>query len=383
MVPRGTKTVKGAIAVLAVLLLTGCAASPGSPPSPSMPTATPAPAIPPESELASSTTATPAPSDARQPPDPRLADLTWVALDPETSAWILGIGPDASWRPELGDRGHATANFGRFAVVIAGGDTPTVGIGHPATRTLTQIASPFDGPPFDAVVDPSGEWLFLHAGANGVDEGVVALNPRTAEQRVLAPRSKLKNSNDVRNHLLWSPTGDTLVSTLCDLRRFLVDVIDVRAMTATRLHSPFAAVAATDRYLVGSGPEGSLWQVLDLTAGEITPLGLDRAAFVTGLVPIDDTHVALNVKLGGTSSIVVADLASGEQRVLHTETLTGDEAEPELALMRHEVIDGRYLLVSASRSFSDLLSEHPEPPAIHLLDIESGTLVGTQLTIAP
>lgn len=370
-------------------LVAGCVAPAGSSASPETvesPVSTPGP-------TASVPHATPESTDAQtteaaDTPDAQLARMTWVARDPDTGAWILGVGADAGWRVALGDDGHARPDFGWFATISTNQNPPSVGIGDPSNDKLVDTPSPFDDPPSDARVDRSGRWLFLHAGADGLDQGVVALDPRTGDERVLVAPSKV-DTTYARNSLLWSPTGDTLVSTLCDLEQCLVDVIDVASMTSKRLDKPFPAVAATDQYLVGHGPEGDAWRAFDLDTGTIITLPVDPVAQVWTVLAVDDTTAVLDTFVGRTYSIVAIDLATGESRTVHSETVA-DEGAPAMQLvkpsarsMTQPAEGSLFVPVASSNSFSVAMAEAGTWPVVQLLDLASGELASAKLVIEP
>ncbi len=192
-----------------------------------------------------------------------------------------------------------------------------------------------------------------------------------------------------RNCLLWSQTGDTLVSTLCNLEQCLVDVIDVGSMTSKRLDKPFPAVAATDQYLVGHGPEGDAWRALDLDTGKITTLPVDPVVQVWTVLTVDDTMAVLDTYLGGQYAIVAIDLATGEARTLRSESVPEEESpavqlmKPSARAMTQPAEGSLFVPVASSNSFSVAMAEAGTWPVVELLDLESGELASAKLTIAP
>jgi hypothetical protein len=206
------------------------------------------------------------------------------------------------------------------------------------------------------------------------------LDPRSAETRVLVPPAKVEVDYE-RYLLLWSPTGRMLVSTLCNFESCFVDIIDAGSMTSTRLDQRFAPLAVTDRYLIGRQRADREWAVLDLETGKISDLAVDDSAQVGTVVPIDDSHLALDLYANETYSIVVADLATGDQRTIHQRVLDGDD-EGGIVLMKVAPADPTHLVVSASGTFSDLLAEHRSAPKVQLLDVATGDLTGSPLTLS-
>lgn len=327
------------------------------------------------------------PSPAPGSPDAHLAAMTWVATDPDSGAWILGVGADAGWQPDLGDRGRVTTNWGRFATVSTKGQSdpgigthPRVGIADPDTRSIVEMVAPFGGNTITPRVDPTGRWLFVTAGSQGADAGIVALDPRSAETRVIVPPAKVQGDYE-RYLLLWSPTGKTLVSTLCNFQSCFVDLIDAGSMTSSRLDQQFAPLAVTDRYLIGRQSADRAWAALDLATGKISELAVEPSAQVGTLVPIDDSHVALDLYANGTYSIVVVDLVTGDQRTIHQVELDGDD-DPAIVLMKVPPVDPAHLVVSASSTFADLLGDHRSAPTVQLLDVGTGDLAGSPLTLS-
>ncbi len=242
------------------------------------------------------------------------------------------------------------------------------------------MVAPFGGNTITARVDPTGRWLFVTAGSQGADAGVMALDPRSAETRVLVPPAKVPGDHE-RYLLLWSPTGKTLVSTLCNFQSCFVDIIDAGSMTSTRLGQQFAPLAVTDRYLIGRQRADREWAAFDLATGKISDLAVDESAQVGTVIPIDDSHVALDLYANGTYSIVVADLATGDQRTIHQRVLDGDD-EGGIVLMKVAPADSTHLMVSASGTFSDLLADHRSAPMVQLLDVATGDLAGSPLSVS-
>jgi hypothetical protein len=120
--------------------------------------------------------------------------------------------------------------------------------------------------------------------AGGVDFGVVRLDLSSGELAVLVspgPPSDLPGPFE-RAPFHWSPTGQTLVSAMCNQVTCVSDVIDVTTWTSTRIVN-FVTQASTDEYLLGySSREDPGWRVFDLANGNSDSVAPEVAAAYDG-----------------------------------------------------------------------------------------------------
>ena len=289
---------------------------------------------------------------------------SWTAIDPGSGDWIVGRGASANWLLELGE-GNARADWGAVAFVRTNAGAASVGLATAESPSAAEFPIPFKTRTTDATVDRNTAYLFVHGGAQGRDEGVVAIEIATGRVIPLIDPGPIA-PDDERNYLLWSPSGNTLFSTVCDLERCLVDVIDAASLSARRLAQPFPTVAATDAYLLGQD-EGR-WTVLDLAAGTTRPAAIDPTWDPRSIVAADDTHVLFDYQVGGQYVVGMVDLVTG------TTTRVFTTADLGLRLNRLPVVDGRWAFLGPDGSISDSLARDGEYPSVAVLDIDSGTV---------
>jgi len=110
--------------------------------------------------------------------------------------------------------------------------------------------------------DPTGEVLVVAdetVGVLGIDVGHGAVD-------VVVPT--VVRGQD-RGEVLWSPTGESVAAPRCDESTCTTEVIDTRTWTPVTVVGPFAPLALTDEYIIGTaGTDGRQLAVIDLATGE-------------------------------------------------------------------------------------------------------------------
>lgn len=302
----------------------------------------------------------------------------WVAEDAESGEWMIGIGRWSGWSVDLG-RGHAVANW-RFAATLRDdGQASWAGIADPSTRDLREFQLPFRGETVAVRADPSGGRLFVHGGEDGRDFGALAIDTQSGAVQTMIEGGDLGPSEQ-RNFLLWSATGNTLVSTICDLEQCQADLIDPATLETRRLPGTLAVVAVTDGYLLGHAAAGADWVVFDLARDAASVLPIDPQAQVSALIPIDNRRVVLDELKKGSYVISLADL---EDRSLREITTLAADPDSELRLLRWPLGDPRWAALSPGGSISDGLAENGTLPTIRVLEVDSGDILPIEYLLAP
>ncbi|MBA3780015.1 MAG: hypothetical protein H0X16_12100, partial [Chloroflexi bacterium] len=213
--------------------------------------------------------------------------------------------------------------------------------------------------------------LFYHLAEAGVDGGVFSANVDTGRSERLTPKAGTPDRE--RNLLLWSPSGRTLISTLCNVTTCSVDVIDPKSGTARRMSKDFAADGATDTHLVGFADAAAAarpWKTYNLATGSIQTVAERWIARTSESVVLDDHRflVAGEDAAGMRYNIVLVDTDGGTEQLVLGQA-AGEEAlrlrgylrSPRWALLGAEPV-GEILFRGTGGSYS-------------ILDVESGTLV--------
>ena len=303
------------------------------------------------------------------------ADRQWTAQDPKTGDWIVGAGSKTIAVLALG-RGHPRASWSRTAYTSNLSGQVTAGY-IDSTGAVEEWAVAGDIDTTTARMDPTGTRIFVHGGREGQDHGVVAIDTADGTVTQIVPGGPIAEDYS-RNYLVWSPSGKTLMSTLCNLKGCFVDVIDTKTSTFQRLPEPSPAIVVTDRYLLGRLEPGTPWLVRDLRADATDVLPLDRLLNAQALVALDDDHVVIDRISPNDYEILKVDLASGEVVVLYTESTSPTK---NLRLMRMPPVDGRWALISEDSSIGDRLSRDGTFPTIFGLDTTTGKIDSGQITI--
>ena len=290
-------------------------------------------------------------------------ETVWVAVDPKTGDWRAGFGSQAQPPLNVG-KGHANPGRGGVAFVRRRGDAPpTVGLVGPRFPQVEHPA-PLDARRLDVAGDVPGGRLFVHASEPGRDAGVVALHMASGEVTTLVEPGPLPE-DDARNSIFLSPSGDTLVSTVCNAERCLVDVVDTESLAARRLDEPFNTATGTDAYLLGSGHE---WSSFDLAAGTSQPLDFDPAVLSRAVSWVDDARILVEDGTAKSLQVVELDLASGASRLVF------ESSKRALRLMSLPAVDERWVFLSPDFAFSDSLARDGTYPIVRALDLETGTV---------
>ncbi|MES2208701.1 MAG: hypothetical protein V4515_00715 [Chloroflexota bacterium] len=340
------------------------AGAPGAVPSP----------VPDASPVPSTSGATPAESGPSAspvvPPAGRAAmdALAWTVKDPATGGWLVGIGSAPASSLAIGD-GWAKADWGHVAVLRRSGGDTLVGAAGPADGwTVHAYAVPFSERTGKARVDREGRYVFIHGGGDGQDEGIAALDVRTGEFHQIVAPGPLAAGYE-RNYLLWSPSGQTLASTICDMEGCIVDIVDAGSLTARRITEPFPAVAISDQLAIGRTRTGAPWQVLDLASGAVHASSLDPKIEPSVILMTGETTVVLDTEDADGYRILVVDLATDAITVLYDEPAT---PKPALRLFAMASGDAGSILLASDRSIADALSSGSGLPQIHRLDARTG-----------
>jgi hypothetical protein len=128
-----------------------------------------------------------------------------------------------------------------------------------------------------------------------------------------------------RSDITWSPSGETVVSPVCDANTCEVAVIDVADGSAT-VFPGFVPRAASDSYLVGYRAEDDRgWAALDLTSGAVVSM-TSRAAAPYDAIAVSETEFLIygaETASSGVLHYALHDLESRPERLLATDS-TGE-----------------------------------------------------------
>lgn len=303
-----------------------------------------------------------------------LTDWAWVTQAGDE--WLAGLGTRARLRLRLED-GHALADWGQVGLIRRAGDGLRAGVVDWMTATVRDYPVPFASRTTSARPARAGDRLVVHGGADGLDEGVAVLDPATGRLEQLVAPVPLADGF-VRNLIFWSPSGRTLVSTICDFERCLVDVVDVESRRVRRLEEPFPALAATDRYLVGRTWQGSPWEVLDLERGERRILELDPQIQASVISTVDGEQLVVDSAEAGRYRILQVDLAAGTVRTVYDAPARGDA---DVRLLVGGPRDGRWLVLAPGGSFEWSLQATGRLPELWGLALATGQLAGDRVQL--
>jgi hypothetical protein len=224
------------------------------------------------------------------------------------------------------------------------------------------------------VVDAVGQNLYWHGGRYGVDGGLSIVD-LAARGDSLALTAGSESTERNRNLLFWSASGETLVSTLCDMESCSVDSVSTETRMVHRLDLDFAAGSGSDRYLLGYRVgHGSTdhqadrpWEVYDLSREVISAIAetwVKRTA--DGFFVADDTVLVSGLSTdGSTYSIVRVDLESGVETLLFSQP----EDESVLHLRRYDLGSDFPILGGKESEFG------PNGGNLSILDLASGHLI--------
>ena len=315
----------GALA-LAVVLVVACTRSPGESVTPSqstLSTAAPVPAVQESSATATDTPSAVLPSALVAAIASR-AYVTWV-----DDVWAVGrYGSSAQTTPFHRFETNAFAAWGRAVIGRAEDKVLEFAIIDPATGTSLAVAAP--APPggqhrYIATTDQSGETLYFHDSVDGFDAGLQSVDVASGAVNQLTEPSAI-SLGTARSWMHWSPSGNTLASTLCVQESCLVDLLDVPTGGVRRLAVPFVPWAITDRYMFGredtsiAGSEG--WAILDIAAGTVRPLPDGLVVQPNAIMALQDDRFLVDTAPLGQDrrDVVSVDGADGDHRVIFTET---------------------------------------------------------------
>ncbi len=305
------------------------------------------------------------------------ASKAWTAQDPATDDWIVGSGNTTLTKLSLG-HGHANAAWDNTAFTSDLDGRTTAGIVD-AAGLSREWAVEVDIDTGAARIDRSGTRLFVHAGRDGKDRGVMMIDTATGSLTNVVPPGSVKVGY-VRNYLVWSPTGNTLMSSLCDLEGCFVDIIDTASAISHRLPESFPALLVTDRYVFGRVEGGLPWRAWDLIDGKEVDVPLDGLLNPHVAVALDDQHVLIDDYAATSYRILRVSLATGEVTTAYED---GAADVNGLRLMRMAPIDGRWAMLGAVESISDQLALDGTYPAIFGLDTSIGTVATEGVSITP
>lgn len=297
----------------------------------------------------------------------------WTGVDPESGESIIGRGQKVSQRIALG-RGSAWADGSNVAFTRDEG--ARVIAGAVVGDRITEFEVPFDmntakAPDINtanARVTPDGTTLFAHAGTQGVDRGIIRIDLSDGKVSSVVGESRLGDFG--RNFLKLSPTGRTLMSTLCDLTRCFVDVVDTRSGAVRRLPEPFPASLITDRYVFGRLEPGQPWRAWDLAANKSLDVALDPDLVARSLVAVTDSLVVLDSGAARTYQVLALDLDTGAVDTLYERL--GEDGDGGAQLMRMGAVAGRWVFLSDAASISDKLAADGTLPTLQPLGAELG-----------
>lgn len=293
---------------------------------------------------------------------------TWVAQDPTTGEWIAGFGSRAVRRLDLGE-GSAWAD--RAMVTFIREETGKLSAGTvDATGRVAEWPLGLSAGVAVARSDVSGDRLFVHGSSDGTDFGVHVIDTATGAMTTIIAGGPSASGFE-RALLEWSPSAQTLMSTTCDPRRCLVDLIDPGTLSARQLDRPFPALSITDRFILGRVQQGGPWLALESATGVEQRLVLEPGADTRSVVPLDATRVLLDQVRPTGYVILVMDLESGLTDVLYDDA---NESAPGLRLLRASVVGDRWIRLAPKSSISDSLAEDGRYPVLRLLDVQSGSV---------
>jgi hypothetical protein len=297
----------------------------------------------------------------------------WTGVDPESGESIIGRGQKGSQRIALG-RGYAWADGPNVAFTRDEG--ARVLAGAVVGDKISEFEVPFDintakAPDINtaqARVTPDGTTLFAHAGTQGVDRGIIRIDLSDGKVSSVVGESRLEDFG--RNFLTLSPTGRTLMSTLCDLTGCFVDVVDTKSGAVRRLPEPFPALLITDRYVFGRLEPGRPWRAWDLAANKSLDVALDPDLVARSLVAVTDSLVVLDSGAARTYQVLALDLDTGAVDTLYERP--GEDGDGGAQLMRMGAVAGRWVFLSDAATISDKLAADGTLPTLQPLGAELG-----------
>jgi hypothetical protein len=299
------------------------------------------------------------------------ASVSWATIDPRTSDWLIGHGQGQSSTLKLG-RGWALEDWS--SVAFTSNASGGVAAGYvDRSGEVRQWAVPFDIIRTAlARINRTGTTLYVHDSERDVDGGVITIDTSDGTVTELIPRRDVAE-NFSRNRFTWSPSGDRLMSTLCDLERCFVDIIDDQTKTVRRLPEAFPALALTDRFVVGRWDIGSPWVAWDLASDAMREMPLDPSWNTGYMLTLDGDRMLVGHLGDGGYTVFLVSIPSGDSTVVYR------EAGPDAAGLRLTNVRpaaGRWAILTTSESFYPDVSAAGDLvfPEVVGLDLTSGAL---------
>ena len=293
------------------LRLAGLAPNSGTVPSAIVPTALPESSIPPAG------TPVTLPVDAQQ-----LLARTVVAVinqDPvANNEWLAG-SLNGSWT-RLGvfaDNSVVRSDWGTLITTRLDGGGFVVERLDPASAAREEIYRSADGggSTTQAALSRDGASLVvfgLSVGVRLVDLGTGAVIA------IVKPDAPLADQRIERSDVTWSPSGETVVSPVCDAKTCDVDVVHLGA-GSVNVYAGFVPLAASDAFLVGyRSEEDRSWAALELATGTITPL-TSKVSSPYDAIAVSDTEFLIygsESVSGGVLHFAIMNAKSGAERLL-------------------------------------------------------------------
>lgn len=303
------------VVLLAAVVSSGCSVAGTAAPSSEGPSASPSVVLP----SPSSPVPTGTPGLEGLPSDLSDAVRSRAWASPVRGVWTVGrYGGRAEQLPWDVDEAAVFASWGRAVAVRTDTAEPTVSIIDLETgdiRDVATLAEPVGS--FWASTSPNGETVYVHDSVPGLDRGLQSVDVATGSISALTAVSSVEGRTE-RSWMLWSPSGNTLVSMLCDLEVCVLDVADAATGATRRLDVEFAAWAITDSYAFGqTRKEGGQWATLDLASGDVRELPPGLVIQVSGLLPIAGDRFLVDTGL----EVVSIDASGNDHRVLLSEAV--------------------------------------------------------------
>lgn len=340
----------------------------------------------------------PSPTPWVEPAAPTLAAMSWIApgLDPALAdglrslAWAAGGNERQDpWR--FGTYGGPSFTFGRsideadlaavgghVAVTVAGPDGSDISILDATTGKVKALASgvlpgPSDG--FATYSIPSLDGRRVYVVDDG-DRGSGRLFVIDVQTRDLASLVPGDGPGGQVTNLRWSSNGETLLHSSCwIIEGCRVTVVGPDAALTFEV-AMYPVAASGDHVLAGMAPELQTWVILEVATQRATALrdpdGLVKRP-LRGALALDDGSFI--VDSGGRVIRVVADDATTSVLV---------DSEQWLGwVLRHDVVDGRWILLDQDRLEQPGGSTDAEMRQVGALDMTTGIILPEVARRAP